>query len=88
MTITFAFDPNPYPYKFNDFRTFDSLNDYTRIQLQYYLYSCGNNCDSTIIQSIPKSDTNIEYFFDPYNQINISRRVDVPFFELVNETNA
>jgi hypothetical protein len=59
MTITFAFDPNPYPYKFNDFTDFDQFNKDTRNPLQYYLYSCGLNCDANILNKIPVPDRNV-----------------------------
>ena len=49
LPIARPFDDNAYPYKFNDFATFDKLNYFSRNPLQYYLYECSAGCDATFL---------------------------------------
>lgn len=76
-----VYEDNLYPYVFNNYQQFDTLNPgMRRNNLQWFLYNCQNQCDASLLgyndgerrevgllSAIPAINTNVSFYPDAYN---------------------
>ena len=88
------YEPNAYPYKYNNYTYFDELNKNYRDPLQWYIYDCKNlTCDqnmlginngtfkSGILGDIPASYPNpVTFHTNPFNNLNTTEDYEVSFW--------